>query len=292
MAIRGTVLILLTVLAGCAGGESGPCRPVAVADLPADLARNRMLVPGKVDGLPVTVQVDTGSNRTIITTAVVDQLQLPRSRHSLTRLAGVGGAVSNADVYADLDLGGGVDLQRRFADAAIPGFGALLGSDVLSDYDLDIDLAAGRVRLWRARGCSLLQLPLAGAVAIPATISGGRIRVDVEVDGQRVPALLDTGAGSSIMQASMAARLGVGPAALAADPGQVARGVDGGAISVKHHRFATESVGSVQVSRPVIGVSNFQMDDAEMLLGVDFMRGRRIWVAYRLGQVFVVGASR
>ena len=71
----------------------------------------------------------------------------------MSQLIGVGGAVSNADVYADLQLGT-ADFQRRFVVANIPAMSGLIGGDVLSHYDVEIDLSGRRVRLWQASSCS------------------------------------------------------------------------------------------------------------------------------------------
>ena len=282
-------LLLLIPLAACSAGASGPCRLRAVADLPVTLDGNRLETVGQVDGADARLLLDTGAQGTLLTTDTVAALGLPRSARTATRLQGVGGAVSNADAYADLTLGS-VDLSRRFPAANIPGLGGLVGADVLSNYDVEFDLPARHVRLWRAPGCGAADLPWAGPRAtVPLRVSGGLLRVTVALNGHDVPALLDSGAGRSLVQTDAALRAGVPPAALAADPVTIARGVDGGAIGVHAHRFATLSVGADQVANASVGVADFDLDATEMLLGVDWLRSRRVWVSYRTGQLFVQG---
>ena len=281
-------ILLLLPMAACSTA-SGPCRLRPVADLPVTLDANRLEVTGRVDGADATLLLDTGAETTVLTAATVAALQLPRSQHSASRLAGVGGVVANADVYADLDLGG-VGVRRRMAVANIPGLGGLVGADVLSDYDLELDLPDRRVRLWRAPGCGAADLPWTGPrVTVPVDVTGGGLlRVSALLDGHAVPALLDSGATRSVVQTDAA---GVLPAALAADPASVSRGVDGGAIAVRAHRFHTLAVGADGVAGPLIGVAAFNLRGAAMLIGIDYLRTRRVWVAYRTGQLFIQDAA-
>ncbi len=280
-------LLPLLLLAACAG-QAGPCRLQPVADLPATLQGNRLEVVGKVDGADTKLVIDTGAERSVLTTATVAALRLPRSQRSVTRLRGIGGAVSNADVFAVLDLGS-ASLQRRLAVAEIGGLGGLIGADILSDYDVELDGPAHRVRLWRAPGCGAAELPWTGPRAtVPFERTGGDLlQVPVSIDGHPVTALLDSGAGRSLLQASTARSLGVTGAALAADPGGLSRGVDGGAIAVHVHRFATLALGPDTVAGLGIGVGEFQLSGTNMLLGEDYLHTRRVWIAYRTQQLFL-----
>ncbi len=262
------------------------------ADLPVTLDGNRLEVMGRVDGSAAKLLLDTGAGVTVLTTDTVAALQLPRSQRSTRQLSGVGGAVTNADVYADLDLGG-VSVRRRLAVANVPGLGGLVGGDVLGDYDLELDLPNRRVRLWRAAGCGVADLPWTGPrIAVPADAAGGRLRVTAMLDGRATPALIDSGAGRSIVKTDAAIAAGATAAAIATDPVAVSRGVDGGAIAVRAHRFGSLAIGADQVARPVIGVSEFNLRGADMLIGIDYLRSRRVWLSYRSGQIFIQDAAR
>jgi predicted aspartyl protease len=286
------LLPALLLLAACSNVSTGPCRLQRVADLAATLDNNRLEVTGQVNGADAVFLIDTGAERTLLTTATVNALQLPRSQRSVTRLIGVGGAVSNADAFADLQLGG-ADRRQRLAVADIPRLGGVIGGDVLSDYDLELDLLSRRVRLWHASGCGAADLPWVGPRAtIPVQVTAGnRIRLPVIIDGQTLGALLDSGANRNLLQAEAARRAGVTQAALAADGTAIARGIDGGAIALHMHRFGAMTVGGARIDRPEIGVADFQIQSADMLLGADYLRSRRVWVSYRTGQIFVQPAG-
>jgi predicted aspartyl protease len=282
-------LLPLLLLAACA--ETGPCRLDQVADLPAAIDGNRLEVAGQVDGAAVTFLIDTGAERTVLNAGTVAALQLPRSQRSVTRLTGIGGAVSNADVFAVLGLGH-ADFRQRLAVAEIPDFGGIVGGDMLSRYDLELDVPNRRVRLWHAPGCHAADIPWTGARAtVPVEVTGDRLRVAITIDGQTLDALLDSGAGRSLLQADAAQRLGVTSAMLAADPAARARGLDGALVGVRTHRFSSFGIGGERIANPQIGVAAFQLSAADMLLGMDYLRSHRVWVSYRSGELFIQRAQ-
>ncbi len=279
--------LVLPALAACSVATA-VCHLQSAANLPAHLDAGRLLVTGQVNGAATSLLVDTGAETTVITRETVDALQLPRSARNQTRLRGVGGSVSNADVFADLDLGS-VSANRRFPVAAVPNLGGLIGADILGQYDLAIDLPAGQVQLWRAAGCGLADLPWTGPRdTIPIQVTdGGGIHLAVAVDGHSVAALLDSGDGQTLLKTDAAQRLGVTQAALAGDRTIIGHGVDGGTISLRLHRFASLQVGQQRFQNATIGVGDLELAGTDMLLGVDYLRRHRVWISYRTGQMAV-----
>jgi predicted aspartyl protease len=281
-------VLLAVLLVSC--GQQGPavCHLQMAADLPVNLDHNRVEVTGQVKGTDTTVLIDTGAERTLLTNGTVKYLMLARSQLSATRLVGVGGAVTDADVFADMQLGT-ASFGERLAVADIPGIGGLVGGDMLSGYDVEFDLPDHRVRLWRAPGCGAADLPWQGPRAtVPIEVTGGkRLRVPVTIDGKPVDALLDSGASVSLVQGDAAQALGVTHAMLAADPAVTAHGVDGGTVRLFMHRFATLDVGAQRFTAPRIGIDENRLQSTEMLLGLDYLRRQKVWVSYRTGQMFV-----
>ena len=64
-------------------------------------------------------------------------------------------------------------------------------------------------------------------------------------------------------------------------------GIDGGFISVRIHRFKSMSVGQDQMYSPLIGIGDSQFVSSEMILGFDYLRGRKIWIAFRARKIFM-----
>jgi len=104
--------------------------------------------PGTVNGHAVDFLVDTGATHSALPSALAQRLQLPVEGRMQSQTAG--GTVNGQMVRADLELQGGVRVER-LRIAALPALGSpLLGMDVLgklqwrqSDGVLHIDLRSG-----------------------------------------------------------------------------------------------------------------------------------------------------
>jgi hypothetical protein len=114
------------------------------------------------------------------------------------------------------------------------------------------------------------------------------LRMPVTIYGQKVEAVLDTAAPVSLLQSNAARRLGVTSAQLSADTNIAAHGVGDGAVQARLHRFGAMIVGQDRVVGPRIGVADFPLETAEMVLGLDYLADHRVWVSYRTGQVFIL----
>jgi len=163
----------------------------------------------------------------------------------------------------------------------------LIGGDVLSNYDVEIDLSDRRVRLWKASTCRANDLPWTGPRAtVPAHVTwGDRLIVTVTLNGKQVDALLDSGSAISLLQTEVAREVGV--TIISADPEVSIHGVAGSTIMVRLHRFGTLRIGNDQIDGPEIGVGDSQLISPEMIIGRDYLRRRRIWISYRTGTLFV-----
>jgi predicted aspartyl protease len=279
-------LLCILLISACSSEPSGPCRLQLVADIPVALTQNGLEVTARVNRVDTQFILDTGAERTTLTTGTVTSLLLARSKLTASQLIGVGGAVSNADVFADLQLGP-ADFQQRFAVADIPRIGGLIGGDLLSDYDVEIDIPDRRVRLWRASTCGANDLPWSGSrAALPVHVTwGDRLVVALSLDGMPINALLDSGSSISLLPTEAARRIGV--RATLGDPAMLVHGIDGGSISVRIHRFKFMSVGQDQIISPQIGIGESQLVSPEMILGLDYLRRWRIWIAFRAQKIFM-----
>lgn len=276
-------LLPLLLLAAC-GGPPAVCRMQAMADLPATAGPDGLVIPGQVDRSPVTFVLDTAAERTVLTPSTADYLMLARVGADAGAPAREPGDAAPA--FADITLGG-LEVQRRFRVATVTSQGGVIGGELLSGDALDLDVPDDRVGLWRVTGCVQTTPQWSGPrAALPAKITDGDlVRVPVTIDGQTVQAVLDSAAPVSLMQMSVARRLGVTAAGLAAAPKVAALGVDGKSQQVPVYMFGTMVVGQERVVNPRIGVGPTGTN--EMVLGLDFLRDHRVWVSYPTGQVFV-----
>jgi hypothetical protein len=281
---------------------SAACVVEARATIPLQAAPVGITLPVEVNGITATFILDTGAERSVVTGEAVQRLGLARDEWVGTTMGGVGGVDRrpNADPRS-LSLGG-IPLVRRTLshdhsltvgilpgarDATVDG---LLGRDYLSLFDLDLDLPAHRLTLYQVDGCAGRFLPWSGRyTAIPVTIPlGDAILLPVTVDGKPLRAMLDSGASSSFLAAPGMFKLGLDQANLSNDPASQVSGLGPRVVVVHRHRFATLTVGNQTVQTPSLWVEPIRLSPiVDMLLGADWLTGRRVWISFATKQLFL-----
>jgi hypothetical protein len=112
----------------------------------------------------------------------------------------------------------------------------------------------------------------------------------VELDGVRLRALLDTGAGLTLVAAPGIVRLGLTAAQLRNDPGQAVNGLGPSTVVMQRHVFQALRVGTQTTGHPSFWVAPVRLTPiVDMLLGADWLAGRRVWISFATKQVFVTG---
>src|SRR5262249_9663429 len=143
------------------------------------------------------------------------------------------------------------------------------------------DLRRRRARLERAL-CQDRRRSLAGR---PPVLS-------VQLDGHRISALFDTGAQFSVLSTRAASALGANEAVLAHDPVVTVRGVIPEQLNGRIHRFSRLEVGGdIFIRNPEIDVADIRLSEADLVLGIDFLSSRRIWMSYGSQQIFLWGRT-
>jgi predicted aspartyl protease len=289
-------LLLLILLVRCEAAPAIDCKLAMIAQIPLQVQDGLLVVPAGINGKWVHLVVDSGAERTTIGNATADRLGLPHDPRCKVRSVGIGGATTSTDVTIDRLVLGGVhfpiqrvaagtfDLQNERGLSA----DGLLGADILLAYDMDIDVPAGTLTLYRSRLCPTMQPPWQEP---SIEIAGVRARKDrlllpFELDEAEGLALLDTGTQGNVLGVAMARRIGLTEQALASDPPVHNTGTGGEIISYLH-RFRRLRIGPVAEESPTIVVlpSDFGVGDA--LIGEEFLQGRRVWLSFRNRQVFV-----
>ncbi len=259
------------------------------AEVPASLADGFVEVPATVDDKPAQFLLDTGAQDMLVTPEAVARLALAPDPARMTRLLGTGGEGRAPDVWlAGLRVGEATLPRRSVPVVALPSplaVDGLLGAPLLAAYDVDLDLVHDQVGLNSVEGCAantpLLPPPF---TAVPLTLTADGVpSVPVVVNGVQLLALLDTGSRTTLLTPAAAARV---RARRLPEEG-TGRGVDGGVITVHSARVATLAVGW-DVQRDVqIAVAPLRIGHADMLLGADWLRQRRVWVSYATRRVLV-----
>jgi hypothetical protein len=297
---RTILALLLALLLPVAARAT--CVVTNKAILPLQFTAGQITLPVEVNGVTGTFVLDTGATRSVVTAEAVQRLGLARDEWVGTTMHGVGGIETqpNADPRS-LTLGG-IPLVRRTLNhdhsltvGILPGahrasIDGLLGRDYLALFDLDLDLPGRRLTLYQVSGCAGRFLPWPGNyVSIPVDIPIGQaIVLPVTVDGRPLRAMLDSGAGASMLGAPGMYKMGLDQANLAADPSDQISGLGSRVVTVHRHRFSTLAVGNQTIESPLLWVEPVRLSPiVDMLLGVDWLAGRRIWISFTTKQLFL-----
>ena len=280
-----------------AANVPGSCRLDRVADLPMAPGTPYAVVPARLDEQPVSMLIDTGDERLTIRQQAVGRLRLAVNHLARTTVHGLGGEATNFDVILQhFELGGAEIPQSGAAVADFPlsavvdpPLSGIIGAQTLSDYDVEFDFPARRVTFWQRSDCDRFEPAWTGAwsSAFLQRSTGDLMTLAVNVDGRSLRALLDTGARSTTIDIAAASQLGMTAATLAKARLLVSRGADGNDVFSHTMRIGDISVGASHTTGFPLLVSPVHPPFADMLLGVDFLQSRDVWVAYAGQRVFI-----
>ena len=279
---------------GAAAAGPAECQPRLQAELPLLGGGRPMLVAAKIDGSPVTMIVDTGAQWTAVTPDVAKRLGMPADTWNGGLHRGVGSFGNNVNAVARSFEIAGLRLENRSLAVAplafnldvSPPFAGLLGGDFLYRFDLDIDLPRHRLGLYQSGGCG--RAPWGAAAVIPLVKSAtNRLNLPVAIDGHPFRAILDTGASVSLITVPNALRAGVTAATLQQDLAVVGRGVGPQPFATRRHVFADVQVGPEHSRHVEMAIGGKLIGGGDMLLGLDYLSRRRVFVSYARRQMFV-----
>lgn len=182
--------------------STGPV-PVAGAEpvfaTPTTLDRiGRILAPVMINGQgPFRMLVDTGANRTTITTTVADQLGLDYATAPTIVMNGVTGSASVPAVEVEHMRAGDLVLDRQqvpvLAPALVGGADGILGIAGLRDKRLVVDFKRDIVTISRSRYSRTDELRIRAD-----RVEGGLLGAHVRIGRVRALAIFDTGAGTTL----------------------------------------------------------------------------------------------
>ena len=314
----GLTAIALAVAGGVGAAAANTCKLAKVAEWPVRLKQGKVIVDGAINGHKIGIMLDTGAERSLVLRSSAVRLGLTLQEVKGIRFFGVGGetAVFAARVE-EFKVGETVRKDWLVITAGERDLGAdidfVLGEDFFSQVEVEFDLAHNAVRLFVPRDCG--SSPLAywatdGASGVEFENSAAaryKIILTVKVNGQPVEALLDSGAGISVLNKSDAARAGITPES----PGVVAVGSGGGlgskTVGFWSSPFASVAIGDEAIKDTTILFADLWKDATVtetgshmptkmpgmpgMLLGVDFLRSHRVLISHSQHRMYFTYAG-
>ncbi len=295
------LLACLVVALLFAGPAEAGCQAEKRVTVPVHLVDGMAVVDVVINDSSQPMILDTGADMTALTQATVERLRLAPDEWVSTLQRGAGGRLEkHRSVSPASMLIGGMPLRRRGIVAkptlpVIAGIGSgrqsgLLGEDLLSLYDLDLDLPAGTLTLFSVQGCAGRFVPWDQPYdAVPIQLgmhSRSMPLIPVLLDRHPLLAVLDTGASVSFLNLRGMRAMGLAPEMLDKDQA-VGTSMVGGRAATRLHRFSAMQIGSVVLHDPVLLTAPVPTPIFDMLVGLDFWTTHRLWISYATSQIFI-----
>jgi predicted aspartyl protease len=293
--------------AALAADEAAHCQLRQLAEIPVSTNGWSPSVAVEIDGHPARMIIDTGSQFTMLTSDAAQGLGLTPAPDRGIEFYGVGGKERGRTVrIKEFKIGDfvGHNLEWPVSSHFAKGLQGLLGAGFLLQTDIEFDLPEGKIRFFKSEHCAGDQVVYWGTAYAVAPLLGpigSKLDVTVRLNGVPVTAEMDTGAGDSMVTTAIAASAGVTVKSSGVVSGGAMRGLDGQPVQVFVGVFRTFAFGEETISNARIAVADMfgvdkealfsriptSMVGLEMLLGADFFRSHRIYVAREQRRVYV-----
>ena len=307
--VRLCCLGISVLLASQAWADS--CQLIRYGTLPVEMESGRATTVVKINGADTRFALDTGAFFNIMSNATASSLELKlRAMPFGFHINGIGGAADAQ--YARVKEFGILGTTLKNIDFLVGGTDAgygLLGANLLDFADLEIDMAHGKLTLFKVDGCDkhVLAYWSTGRDYFMADLvpSDNRLDrrtfIDVTINGKKVRALFDSGAYATLLTRHAAEQVGIDLNAPDVKKGSAVMGF--GAKSVKSWIV---SIDSFSVGTETIHHSQMQVfdgtlgDGTDMLLGLDYLLAHHMFIAnsqkkayftYNGGRVFALAEA-
>ena len=308
---------LALLVSGPAAAAASDCKLIRIEEWPVRLERNLPVVDGEINGNKVGILIDTGSQRSFITRSAVARMMLARTTLGATGLESVR--------LEELRIGQAIRRDWSVLVSPEQDFGAdiaslVLGHDFFAAVDFELDVSNRAVRLFQAHDCARRSLAYwsDGKAVETELVGNGEILVRTAVNGRPMLAIIDTGASVSALAMAEAVRLGVNVKTAGVVTAGCSIGVGRPALDYWSAPFESFGIGDELIRNPTLRIADFVREISvsdtgsaqssrfaaaplQMILGMDFLRVHRIFVAnsqrrmyftYVGGTVFPGGADR
>lgn len=309
-AMHGLLATLFLVGIGMTKQADAVCQLLQVGELPVAMMNNSPVIPVSINGHAVQFLVDTGSALSMIWRSAGQDLNLDIVQSDM-KFYGAGGADA-AGVATVRDFGiAGATIHNVHLYAAgrgdSPGKSAgILGEDVLSHWDIEFDLSAGKIRLFIPKNCNGDQVVYWAQSYFMTKLVGAPpntnwLQAHVILNGHEVVAMFDTGASLSTVTSQALRQSGIKAEGAPVTAGET-RGLAGKQIDTTAAVFPTLTIGQETVQNVKLRIADLFgkntetmlgslvarsiVDNPDMIIGADFFMAHRIYVARSQGKIY------
>jgi clan AA aspartic protease (TIGR02281 family) len=287
------------------------CHLMQYGTLPVEMVGSRATTMVKINGTNTRFILDTGAffNTMSSANAASLGLRLEPAPYGY-RVSGIGGSANIQQAH--VKEFGILDTTLKNVDFIVGGTDAgdgLLGANLLDFADFEIDLAHGKLTLFKVDHCDKVSLAYwvqdgkYNVVDIERSDSqyDRRTFFTVVINGKKVRAVLDSGAVATVLTRDAAERAGIDMNGPDVTAGSTSIGIGSKPVKTWTVKIASFSVGSETIQHSQMQVIDGSIGDGtEMLLGVDFLLAHRMFIAnskkkayftYNGGRVFTFATA-
>lgn len=315
--LAGAVLALLSL--GVAHAQD--CKLVQIASFDfANRSDGMIVVPVSLEGTTVPMAIDTGATASVVDPGLAEKLHLIKSDivedvmfnpkgERFTQVATIHRLGIGTMHGTSIDML--VSPSLLSADGSIAG---QLGSDLLRQFDVDIDFGARKLNLFSKDHCEgkVVYWPAAAVTVIPVhVVPTGQIKIPVSLDGHPFDAILDTGSANTHLRLEAAHDL-FGLVPDSAGMIRVGSFGPGGIAPVYQHVFNSLALQGIAFGHPAVRIREdlarlkfeqtsqlgsrlAHVDEAknvaDLVLGTNELRNLHVYIAYKEEKLYVSAAS-
>ena len=269
---------------------AGECHLSNYGSLPVEMVGSRATTMVKINGNDARFILDTGAFFNFMSKANAAALGLKLEPAPFGyRISGVGGEANVQQAH--VKKFGILDTTIDNVDFIVGGTDAgegLLGANLLDLWDVELDLAHGKVTLFKTEHCDKVSLAYwvkDGKYNVADIEQSGnqydrRTFFTVIINGTKLRAVLDSGANATVLSRRAAERAGINVNAPGVKEGSSSVGVGSKPVKTWTVNVDSFAVGSELIQHTQMQVIDSRMgDNTDMLLGVDFILAHRMFIA-------------
>ncbi len=293
---------MATALGACAAltasAASAKCELGRYFEVPVTVQGPKAFMDVRVNGVDTRFQIDTGAFYSTITPDGAKRLHLGGVGGPDFQVNGVGGSeYANVGTAKTFDFAGVPlkDIDFVVVGRRITGETGLIGENLLGTFaEVDYDFGRGKIGFYKAKGCRdsddlaywangaddwirIEPLPERGLPSIIGTVT---------VNGRKMRAKFDSGAYATVMTMAAAARAGIRPDSPGVKPSGTTWGVGDHLRKTWIAPISSFVIGHEEIKNTRMQFADIDVNDADMLLGIDFFLAHHIFVVHRQDRLY------
>lgn len=300
--MRSLICIVATALAACAAltanTVAAKCELGRYFEVPVTIQGPKAFMDVKVNGVDTRFQIDTGFFYSTITPDGAKRLHVEDVGGPDFQVNGIGGSeYANIGTAKTFNFGGVSlkDVEFVVVGRRLTGETGLIGENVLGTFaEVDYDFGRGKIGFYKVRGCRN-----ADDLAYWANGADDWIRIEplpergfpsiigtVTVNGHEMRAKFDSGAYATVMTMAAAARAGIRPDSPGVKPSGTSYGVGDHLRKTWIAPISSFVIGHEEIKNTRMQFADIDVNDADILLGIDFFLAHHIFVVHRQERLY------